>query len=266
MNRIITLSALVSLGLSTPALAHDDNCNVELDGNILYERGVLTVDMDNGSTMTITPDHNLTVNGEAIGLDSQQQRWVSDYYTHIDTAIPMSVSIAADGLALATTAVDEVFGELFGADNDVVTEFNTMFADMSAELDDTFYDENGAIRINSREMRQKEWMEGGWENEFEDRVEEAIAQSMGKILVALGTQLMWEGGDMEAFEAKMDRFGESIETRVERQALKLEKKADQLCQVLADADEAETQMQRHIPGLDGLNLMDVSYHGHADKM
>lgn len=266
MNRIITLAALTSFGISTPVLAHENDCNVELDGNILYEQGVLTVDMDNGSTMTITPDHNLSVNGEAMNLDREQQRWVSDYYTHIDTAIPMSVSIATDGLELAATAVNEVFGELFGVDNDVVSDFNTMFADMSDELDATFYDGNGNIRINSREVEQKDWMEGGWEAEFEDRVQTAISQSMGKILVALGTQMMWEGGDMQSFESKMERFGESIEARVEAQAEAIEIKADDLCRVLAEAEEAETNMQRYIPGLDGLNLMDVTYRGNHDKM
>ncbi len=266
MNRILTLTTLGSLVMATPVLAHAKECNVELDGNILYERGVLTVDMDNGDTMTITPDHDLSINGEAIRLDQQQQRAVSDYYSHIDTAIPMSVSIAVDGLELASSAVNEVFGELFGADNDVVSEFNTMFADMSDELDNTFYDADGNIRINSLEMQQKNWMDGGWENEFEDRIESAVSQSMGKILIALGTQMMWEGGDMDAFEAKMERFGDSIEQRVERQALKLEDKADDLCEVLAQAEEAETRMQQTIPGLDGLNLMDVSYHGRHDKM
>lgn len=266
MNRIITLTALTSLVIASPVLAHDNECNVELDGNILYEKGMLTVDMDNGSTMTITPEHDLSINGESVRLDKQQQRAVSDYYRHIDTAIPMSVSIAVDGLELASSAVNEVFSELFGADNDVVTEFNTMFADMSDELDDTFYDGNGNIRINSREMQQKDWMDGGWEDEFEDRIQTAVSQSMGKILIALGTQMMWEGGDMDAFEAKMERFGDSIEERVERQALKLEEKADNLCAVLAQAEEAETRMQQSIPGLDGLNLMDVTYRGKHDKM
>jgi predicted ArsR family transcriptional regulator len=62
---------------------------------------------------------------------------------------------------------------------------------------------------------------------------------------------------MEAFEAKMERFGESIEHRVETQAAALEEKGDALCEVLQEANYAENKMQASIPGLGGLDLIDM---------
>lgn len=253
-----TALTLVGLSVTPQAMAHD-SCNINLDGNIEYHKGVLNVDMDNGSTMTITPDHTLQINRQEQSLNAEQQQWVSQYYESIDRAIPMSLAIAAEGIHLASTTVDDVFSELFGAGSDVTTEFSDMFADMSDELNRNFYDADGNIRISTREMENDEWLQGGWESEFEERMERAVAQSMGKILVAIGTQMMWEGGDMDAFEAKMERFGETIEQRVEGQAKTLETKADALCEVLAVAEEAENNMQRLIPGLEDLNMMDVDY-------
>lgn len=83
---------------------------------------------------------------------------------------------------------------------------------------------------------------------------------MGRLLIAIGTQMLWDGGDMSEFEAKMERFGESLEHRMEAQAGALEEKADALCDVLQEADYAETKMQKSIPGLSELNLLDMDRH------
>ncbi|MEW9799620.1 DUF2884 family protein [Alteromonas sp. CYL-A6] len=259
MKRIVsTAVSLIGLSVASQALAHD-NCNINLDGNVEYHKGLLTVDMENGSVMTISQDHTLTINNQVQSLNAEQQRWVSQYYQHVDEAIPMSLSIAADGIALASTTINDVFSELFGADNDVTMEFDDLFTEMSEEMDRAFYDADGNIRISTRELEENEWLEGGWESQFEQRMESAISQSMGKILIALGTQMLWEGGDMAAFEEKMERFGDTIEQRVEAQALQLEDKAEQLCAVLAKAEEAENEMQRTIPGLEDLDMMDINY-------
>lgn len=258
-----TTLSLVAAGLllSGAANAHaefnNDHCDVELDGNIQYYKGLLTVDMNNGSTMTITEDYALSINGESVSLDREQQRWVEDYYNQIDTAIPMTLNIAAEGLEIASTAVGEVFGELLGADDEMVMEFDALFTGLSEEMQTRFYDAQGNIRVDSREFNQPGWFDDAWADEFEERIESLVSQSVGRIMVAIGTEMMFGDGDMAAFEQKMERFGEGIEDRVEAQAEALEGKASELCTVLAKADYAENQMQQHINGLDGLNLLDM---------
>ncbi|WP_414828536.1 DUF2884 family protein [Alteromonas sp. H39] len=254
---IIAAGMLVSGAVNAHAEFNNDHCDVELDGNIQYYKGLLTVDMNNGSTMTITDDYELTINGESVSLTSEQQRWVEDYYDQIDTAIPMTLNIAAEGLEIASTAVGEVFGELLGADDEMVREFDDLFTGLSQEMKTRFYDAQGNIRVNSNEFNQPGWFDNAWENEFEARIESLVSQSVGRIMVAIGTEMMFGDGDMTAFEQKMERFGESIENRVEKQARALEDDAEALCAVLAKADYAEKQMQKHIDGLDDLNLLDM---------
>lgn len=262
MNTRTTLS-LVAAGLLVSGVANanatfnNEHCDVELDGNIQYYKGLLTVDMNNGSTMTITEDYELTINGESVSLDREQQRWVEDYYDQIDTAIPMTLNIAAEGLEIASSAVGEVFGELLGADDEMVMEFSELFDGLSEEMKIRFYDDQGNIRVDSTEFNQPGWFDSAWEDEFEARVESLVSQSVGRIMVAIGTEMMFGDGDMQAFEQKMERFGETIENRVEAQAEALADKADELCTVLAKADYAENQMQKHINGLDGLNLLEM---------
>ncbi|RDV24002.1 DUF2884 family protein [Alteromonas aestuariivivens] len=250
-----------SLAVTGTVAAHDgssNDCNVDLQGDLEYYQGVLSVNMDDGSSMSINNQHQLTVNGETVNLDKDQQRWVSDYYDSIDTAIPMTLEIAHDGLEIASAAVGEVLGELLGEDDEFTGEFRELFDSLSDEMHSKFYDQNGNIRVDSGTFDEQSWFDNAWESEFEQRVESLVTQSMGKIMIAVGTQMLWGGGDMEAFEARMENFGEDIEHRFESSADALELKANALCEILAKADYAENHMQQSIPGLSELNLLDVN--------
>ena len=248
---------IASSVLSAPSFAHDNTCDIELNGHIQYYQGLLTVDMQDGTTLSIDETHTLQINGETPSLNKEQQQWVTTYYDSIDTAIPMSLTIASEGLEIASVAVTEVFGELLGSNNQLTEDFDSMFVSLEDKLNQSFYDQAGNIKIDSTQLEEPGWFDEQWEDEFEEQIESLVAQSMGRILIAVGTQMLWDGGDMTEFEDKMERFGESLETRIETQANDLEQKSAALCEVLKQADYAESKMQTNIPGLDGLNLLDI---------
>ena len=274
MSKKLLLSvALTSALMSGHAFAHDssfqnNSCDMELDGHIQYYQGDLTVQMDNGLVMTIDSHHNMTINGESVSLDSEQQRWVSEYYNNIDIAIPMTLNIASEGLQIANVAVTEVFTELLGGDQ-MGDDFRELFDSLETKLNTSFYDDAGNIRVDSTKFDEPGWFDESWEQEFEAQIESLISESMGRILIAVGTQMLWEGGDMSEFEQKMERWGEDLEYRLESQAAALEEKGDALCKVLKKADYAEGKMQASISGLGDLNLLDIdqdNHHDHNDEM
>ena len=274
MSKKLLLSvALTSTLMSGHAFAHDssfqnNSCDMELDGHIQYYQGDLTVQMDNGLVMTIDSHHNMTIDGESVSLDSEQQRWVSEYYNNIDIAIPMTLNIASEGLQIANVAVTEVFTELLGGDQ-MGDDFRELFDSLETKLNTSFYDDAGNIRVDSTKFDEPGWFDESWEQEFEAQIESLISESMGRILIAVGTQMLWEGGDMSEFEKKMERWGKDLEYRLESQAAALEEKGDALCKVLKKADYAEGKMQASISGLDDLNLLDIdqdNHHDHNDEM
>lgn len=274
MSKKLLLSvALTSALMSGHAFAHDssfqnNSCDMELDGHIQYYQGDLTVQMDNGLVMTIDSHHNMTIDGESVSLDSEQQRWVSEYYNNIDIAIPMTLNIASEGLQIANVAVTEVFTELLGGDQ-MGDDFRELFDSLETKLNTSFYEDAGNIRVDSTKFDEPGWFDESWEQEFEAQIESLISESMGRILIAVGTQMLWEGGDMSEFEQKMERWGEDLEYRLESQAAALEEKGDALCKVLKKADYAEGKMQASISGLDDLNLLDIdqdNHHDHNDEM
>lgn len=259
-NKFLLSTAVAAALVSGQTMAHDNSCDIELDGQIKYYQGNLTVEMENGSTLSINPNRDLSINGESVALNREQQAYVNDYYNSIDTAIPMTLTIASEGLEVASVAVTEVFGELLGGDSGLDSDFQALFDSLDQKLARSFYDDAGNIRIDSTQFDEPGWFDESWEAEFESQIESLISESMGRILIALGTQMLWEGGDMSEFEQKMERFGEDLEYRLEAKAASLEEKGEALCNVLKKADYAESKMQASIAGLDELDLIDLGSH------
>ena len=77
---------------------------------------------------------------------------------------------------------------------------------------------------------------------------------MGSILVALGSELMGSGGDMQAFEERMENMGAQIEEKVELHANALEKRANSLCDNFADIAKQEEKLVMQVPELKGYQL------------
>ncbi|NMH61448.1 DUF2884 family protein [Alteromonas ponticola] len=257
MKTFLALAVSAAI-VSSPVFAHssDSDCDVNLDGNLRYDKGLLEVETDDGTVFSIDKSHKLYVDGNAYTLNAKQQRAVSDYYQNISDAIPMTVNIATEGLQLASSAVSEVFAELLG-DDDIVRDFDELFTELSDEINTRFYDSEGGYRVDTREFNDDDWMSSTWEDRFEERVESLVEQSIGRILISVGQELVWEGGDIDAFANKMERFGENIEDKVEHQAEALEDKAEELCHVLRKADKAENELQSQISQLASLNVLDI---------
>lgn len=262
MKKLLTASTIaLAIATSGSAAAHaefdNDHCDIELNGNIQYQQGLLTIELENGDVMRIDDSHHMTINNDSIDLTSEQAGWTAQYYDSIEQAIPLTLEIAKEGVQIASVAVTEVFTELLGADDDLIVEFDQLFEELSFEIDDAFYADDGSFSIQSNDFEEDSWVSQKWEDQFEERVEDLIEKSMGKLLIAIGTQMLWSDGDSGDFEAKMENFEQTIEQRVESQAAALEVKADELCHILAEADYAEDKLQNSVSELSSLDFLQL---------
>ena len=90
--------------------------------------------------------------------------------------------------------------------------------DIKIEVENTFY-QQGTFVMGQQSFNQfGENFEQQFEQQIETAVESAVMQSMGSILVALGSELLGSGGDMDAFEQRMENMGAQIEKKVELHA------------------------------------------------
>jgi hypothetical protein len=104
----------------------------------------------------------------------------------------------------------------------------------------SFYTDNGDIRLYSHSFENGEFFGEQWEAQFEGAIKHLAADSIGHLMVAIGTQLIFSRENMHDFDQKMERFGEQIEQRVKYQATALKQKANTLCLTLAQVDFAES--------------------------
>ena len=253
MRTVIFVGVLACYSL--PAFANQ--CNVELNGNMQLENSVLAVNLDNNTRLTIDQDKTLYVDGIALTLDTQQQRWVNTYYDGINQAAPQAAAIATDAIALASTALNEVFTELLGSDNAALADLSDKLRNLDQQIQYNFYAENGDIRLHSESFENGEFFGEQWEAQFEEAIEDLVTDSIGQLMVAIGTQLIFSDEGVDDFEQKMERFGEQIEQKVEYQAEALEDRAEELCATLAKVDRAENHLQMNIKQLSSLDIIQV---------
>ncbi|MEH6818205.1 MAG: DUF2884 family protein, partial [Pseudoalteromonas distincta] len=126
--------------------------------------------------------------------------------------------------------------------------------DIKIEVENTFY-QQGTFVMGQQSFNQfGENFEQQFEQQIETAVESAVMQSMGSILVALGSELLGSGGDMDAFEQRMENMGAQIEEKVELHASAIEERANSLCGNFADIAKQEEQLVMQVPELKGYQL------------
>lgn len=252
--RNLILAGVLLCGASQVAA---NQCNVEIDGNLQLENAVLSIQTNDSTKVVIDENKNIFVNNEPIALTAQQQLWVNSYYDGIHAAIPEAASIAKDAVALASDAVNQAFGQLLGKDHDALVELSAKIQAIGEDIQYNFYAHDGSIRIHSEQFENGDVFSKQWEHKFEQAIEALVTESIGRLMVAVGTEMMFGDGDMDAFEQRMDKFGRDIEAKVEYQSAAIEAKATALCATLASIDYAENKLQLSIAQLAGLDVLQV---------
>lgn len=234
-----------------------NQCNIEFNGNLTLENQILSIQTADNRQVLIDADKKLFVDGQKITLSSQQKQWLANYYDGISDAVPAAAEIAGDALTLAGGAINQAFGQLLGDDSEVLTDLTDKIDRLNEEIQYNFYAEDGSIRLKSAQFKNGEVFGHQWEHEFEQAIEEIVSQSIGQLMVGVGTQLIFGGGDMDEFEQRMETFGEQMENKIEYQSVALKAKAESLCITLAKIDYVESKLQENIRELENLDILTV---------
>ncbi|MGB0937669.1 MAG: DUF2884 family protein [Colwellia sp.] len=273
MNALTTLkksSLALIIGASlfaTAAQAHNENsCNVELEAGIsidkysikfLEKKGTENSEGDTShkTLYSIENDQQLIVNNETVTLNAEQQKLISEYAKSIRSIVPEIKSVAIEGVDLAVDGVDLAFKALLGEDSGISSDLAKDLEELRYEIDNNFTEENG-FTIGVEGSNSTDIISNELEGRIESAIEKAVKNSMGTILVAMGKEMMFSG-DSDAFEQRMENFGENIESEMEARSQHIEAKAEELCYSIADIDTLEDQIQNSIDELKRINVISV---------
>lgn len=231
----------------------NDSCNVELNYGLQIKGEHITFYDGKKEIYRIEQDQYLIVNQEPVALNGSSQALVEDYSQGIRGMVPKVRDIAVEGIELAAEGVNMAFGELLGHDDSFVVELDEEFGLLRDEISERFNEENFSMNYDSDDA-------SNWEDEFENRIEElvedAVEKSIGSLMIAIGTQMLTSGGDMDEFEKNMEDFGERIEYQMETKAEAIEKRADQLCVSIEELAIIERQLIDQVPELEEYQVID----------
>ena len=259
---------LISVFVSKALYAHEF-CDVDLKAGLTINESKLEFfDSKNKHKILyiIDNNHDLTVRGQEVSLSAEQQALVEQYASSIRAMVPQVRHIAIEGVDLAIEGVNLAFNELLGEGNNAGVDLTQELSSLKKEVAEQFTIEHG-FTLGENGLEDNELLGDDFEQRIESSVEKAVMSSMGTLLVALGQQL-FSGGDTEAFQTRMESFGENVEREMELRAEKIERKADSLCLAVVEIDQLEEKLKSSITPLADINVITVKQsraHGEHDK-
>jgi hypothetical protein len=254
---------LVGLVLvSTSSFAHEtsyssDSCNVDINGGVSISKSDIEFLKHDKSLYKIVNNSTLVIKGEEVPLTPNQQILVTQFSTDIRALIPQAKNVATDALSLASEGVSLVFNELLGENNAVVEDLSTHFNEINYEIEKSFSADQ-TIYFDEDGFSRNEFFGDDFEERIESAVEQTIQNSIGSLMVAVGQELLFSGGNMDAFEAKMENFEEQMEYEMELRGKDIEKRANALCDALIAIDRIEENMRNEISEVAKFDILTAS--------
>jgi len=261
------LAAALLLSCSTVyADIYTDNthCNVDVHGGIKLSPTAITVFQDKQELYQITANNQLIIRGKPQSLSSQQQKLVTNYATQIRQIVPEVKSLASDGIDLAIDGVNVAFGELLGQNSDTAQNITEQLTTIKQKIVEKF-DDSQTLYFDQNGMKDDDLLGKDFERKIEKTVEDAVQKSMGSMLMAVGKQLITSGGDMDSFEAKMDKLGDQIDQQIESKSKILEQRGEHLCHAMVNIDQLEEQLKGNIAGFPRFDVLTVNIEHHKNS-
>jgi hypothetical protein len=238
---------------STATLANE--CEINIEGSIELDKEIIMIETEDGDHVRLN-ESELWVNGQSIALSSDQQTYLGDYFNSIQQSVPLTFDIAMEAIDIAGTGVTAAFGGLLGEDDELVDELSDSFSLFKEKMHDSFYDASGRMHFNSSTGSNNFFGEG-FDEELSEEIESLVSRSVGRLMIALGTKMLFGDDDGGDFEQRMEAFGEDLEQQMDLKAEHIEQKADELCDTLLAVESNESRLRYSIPELKNFHVLNV---------
>jgi hypothetical protein len=162
-----------------------------------------------------------------------------------------------DGIDLAITGVTFAFDGLLGEKNQISAQLTSELNNVKSDVN-RYFSEGNPISFNRGGEDTPDFLGKQFETRIERIVETSVQNSIGSLMVAVGKEVLLSGGDMEAFEQRMNKFGDQMALQMSARAEGMEARGENLCDALVDINAVEEQLKREVPALESFNLIRVN--------
>jgi actin-related protein len=252
MKALVTWIFLMMAGT---AAAHN-SCNLELDAGVLITADSIEFYDAAQPTYKIVGDKYVVVNGQALKLNDLQQQLVENYAAGIRAAVPEVREMVLEGIDLAITGITFTFDNLLGEKNQISTQLTTELNNVKSDVK-RYFSAGNPINFNVDSEGIPDFLGKQFETRIERIVETSVQNSIGSLMIAMGKEIMMSGGNMEAFEQRMNQFGEQMEQQMNARAAGMEARGEKLCDAMLDINAIEEQLKHSIPAVESFNFIRI---------
>ena len=239
MKKVMALSLLlVSVGSQAAQCRIDIKNQVRLDGQNIE------IAQENGDKAVVNSDNSLTIHGEKIELNDDQQAAIAAYREQMNDYLPRAKKVADDSLALANDIIDDLAQSLDapGSFDNVKTALKEFYADVESR-----YYKDGDLVLPAQSLSE---MTSSWSEDFQKAKELFNTEFLSDAMGVLSEKMKKDGGwNLTELSDSMYELKAKIEQRMAEHAKKAEQQAQDFCESLDDMAEQEQQLMEKIPEL-----------------
>lgn len=253
MKTLIATALLLAAG---SAAAHN-SCNLDLDAGVRISSDSIEFYAAELPTYKILDDKYLVVKGQAQRLTLAQQKLVASYAASIRAALPEVHGMALDGIDLAIEGITLAFDGLLGEKNQISAQLTTELGNLKSDVN-RYFSSGNPISFNHSSEDTPDFLGKQFETRMQRIVETSVQDSIGSLMMAVGKEVLLSGGDMEAFEARMNKFGEQMDAQMNMKATGMEARGAKLCNAMQAVDVLEEQLKQAVPAVEPFNVIRVN--------
>lgn len=244
MKRLALITAL-SLAASFSVRAESLQCNFESDYKFSQQGRTLVFLRDTAPGKRIMiQDGRMVIDGKELKLGADDKARIAEFESETRLLIPQVKLVTKEAIDIAFTALIEVSRALNGEQNNpTLKKLQNAQIALHKSLN-----KNPALVIN---------------DDIDEKIIEPIVTDFvpdvvgAAIKQALSLAFSGDDAKAKAFEARMDKMGKEIETKVEARAKKLEPLAQAMCSRVRNMDKIEDGISVRLSNKQKINLLET---------
>lgn len=259
MKTLIATALLTTLSMSATAA---DNCSLQFKDDLVIAPSSVHLERSQKQLWRINADGQLWLDNQKVSTDAKTTAALQQYQSGLRLQSKETLLLVGDAMQLASDAVGKVVAG-FGVDNSQLqSSVDQVISNLKTKVDHLVISKGEEIRINGSQINQTD---GRLAAEFEQAMEQSIAQLTGAVMMTMGQAMMQGEGNfeqrMEKFGRKMETFGNEIEVEMESRSGVLEQRGKAICYNLQQLDALERQIQNAVPQMAAYDLIDTTREG-----
>ncbi len=234
---------------------HNNQCEVALNYDVAVEPQMVTVSEGSSEVYRIELD-KLYVDGKEVSLNSKQKTLLTQYSEEVSTQLPEVITLVHDAVGIASSAASMALTPLLG--DAAGAKLDEMMDGLEERVEQVAYQHGDKFYLGATQSS----LEDTFGEEFEKEMEELVRNSVGTLMVSLGSEMLSGDGNsfeqkMESFSKKMENVGQDIEMQMEAQTKDLEQRADKMCDNFQYLIALEQNLRTEVPELSQYRLIDA---------